>query len=1211
MIALALVLAAPAVASADVTADFEGFAPGTEITNQYADLGGAGQGVTFGPLPSAAGNGFHPVVLAPPAGQANSGTHVGDVSVCNNDPECIRAEFFTVGTTGTFQSGRKHVSVRVGINGPPPANCVTNPPSCADVTLKAFNANGAVVGTPATAHVEAGEGFHKLLSVDVPAGSIRGFSVDGSDNDVNEQIAIDDVSFDVPTTPPPPDFTLTPANTFLVMRQGETLEVPIAIARTAGSSGDVRFALSGPLPRGVHAGFEPNPAGGDSTALTFTTDPDSDVTGFNPVTLHVTGTPASNRVGRQPRDFDVDLQVRTTFDLSLPDTSDVDLKSCVSKVPVKVGRDLGFAGPVALSVSGATGGVQTRLEPDRITFPDGGGVQTSQLVVTGPATGQEVPPQTLTVTASAAGLPDRTVQVTVHGACPAQYDARVTSLEITQGAQSQTLPARDPSFPNSPIRYSEIPDTARLRTEAPTIVRVYANLTFGPLGGAPNVPALLYGAHHDRFGQQKAIPGGPLSPVSGPRRLDVGPDQPTDAEHASETQVYTFVLPPEWTNQKLAIGANLQPSIGGGPLAVTPCDTQPCKDNDHMSLTQIPFVNARGITVRPLNMTVGGVDNPDPTEVFKWARMTNPLDMHITPYGKTIDISDIQKEFDECVKTTRTNCGNVANSEVAFRVQVYSCEHKASDDGNWVVGVNSGLARGLKTSNWCSRHFFTILDFAVVSWQRPLTSVGHELGHLMGRPHADLLCGGNDDGQEGESWPPDDRGHLNSIGLTTTMGTGVAGGPFAVIGPGPKQWFDFMSYCASAFNFKDPLQPGANSWISVKGWNEVMSEFAYGKRVARPVRAAAQGPSQPSLHVNAVTTPTGTAIMGIEPVDAPAEPATQSDYRLLAFDAAGTQIADVPMLASSTHVDGEAPQTMLDGVVPVKDAARVAIVRGGSTVADRSASASAPEVSVTGAPSFRRSDATIRWRASDKDGNDLVATVEYSADGGRTYDAIFTGPDKGVAQVPARALPVSSRGRVRVRVNDGFRETSAQSPRFSSPGAPPVARIVNPAGTLRQPNDAPLALSGQSTDDRDRALTGRRLRWLLGKRVLGTGERISPAGLPPGRHRIVLEARDRSGRVGRDSVAVTLTGARPLFLKLKAPARVSRNARAVHVRVASTLPARLSVSGAGGRRQRFAVDRHTRTLTVRLRRGTRPLALRFSLRSGRATNAQTLTLARR
>jgi hypothetical protein len=698
-----------------------------------------------------------------------------------------------------------------------------------------------------------------------------------------------------------------------------------------------------------------------------------------------------------------------------------------------------------------------------------------------------------------------------------------------------------------------------------------------------------------------------VSAVSGPRHLDVGPDQPTDAEHVSETAVYTFVLPPDWTNQKLAIGANLQPSLGGGALSVAPCDTVPCKANDNMSLTQIPFAAAPTIVIRPLNMTVDGVDNPDPSDVFKWARMTDPLDMHITPYGKTIDISDIRDENTACLKKKQTNCSDVANTEVSFRVLEYACSHKASDDGNWVVGVNSGLARGLQSTNWCSRHFFTLLDYAVVSWQRPLTSVAHELGHLQGRPHADTTCGG-----DGESWPPDKSGHLNSIGVTTAMGTGISGGPFAVIGGGTKQWYDFMSYCANANNFMDPVgNPNANAWVSVKGWNEVMGGYAFAKRRARPVLPAATGPARPSLHVAAVSTTTGASIVGVEPVDVPAEPALQSDYHLLAFDAAGNQIADVPMRASGTHIDGQAPQLMLDGVVPVTGAVRVAVVHGGTTIADRSASANAPDLSLTGTPIFHRRKATVHWRASDKDGDHLVATVEYSTDDGRSYDAVFTGPDKGFATVPARALSRSKDARIRVRVNDGFHETAVQTPVFHSSGAPPITRIVTPIGSLHQPNDAPLALSGEATDDHDRALTGRRLRWLLDGRVIGRGEQIAPMGLPVGRHRLVLEARDRIGRVGRDSVAVTLSGARPLFITLTVPSSVKKNASAVNVRVLASLTSTLRVTGAGGRAQQFRVDRHNRTIKVRLKRGTRPLKLRFALRAGRATTTRTVSVARR
>jgi hypothetical protein len=61
------VLGFPVSAFADTTVDFEQFAPGTTITNQYADLGGIGQGVVFGPLPGSAGGGLNPVIRTPPA----------------------------------------------------------------------------------------------------------------------------------------------------------------------------------------------------------------------------------------------------------------------------------------------------------------------------------------------------------------------------------------------------------------------------------------------------------------------------------------------------------------------------------------------------------------------------------------------------------------------------------------------------------------------------------------------------------------------------------------------------------------------------------------------------------------------------------------------------------------------------------------------------------------------------------------------------------------------------------------------------------------------------------------------------------------------------------------------------------------------------------------------------------------------------------------
>ncbi len=1213
LVAAIAAICLPGIALADVTADFDAYPAETTITNQYADLGGPGQGVVFGPLPGGQ-QGWRPVVKAPPAGQAQSGAHVADISVCNTG-QCNGFEFYPGIATGTFQSGRTRVSARVGLAGPAGGSCTNSDNSgCSEVTLQAYDANGDPVGAPSTATVQAGAGFHTLLSVTTAGPVIRGFKVsDRNSLDDLDPVAVDDVSFDVPGGPPPADFTLTPASTFLVMSQGQTLTDHIAIGRTTGSSGDVQLALSGALPDGVRASFAPNPAGGDATDLILTADPDSATTGFNPIDLTVTATPLTPSAGAEQRTFPVRLQVRSAFDLSVPGPSSVDLAGCVVRVPVQVSRDFGFPGPVQLSVGGLANGGGASFEPAQITFPNGAGAETANLVVTAPPTGLPVPITTLTVAATAPGYPSRTAQVSVHGTCPAQYDARVTSLEITQGVQTGNLPTRLANHPTAPIPYSQILGAAKLHTDAPTIVRVYANLLFGPSGGADGVPLVLYGAHYDRFGQPKAIPGGPLSPVSGVRHLDPGSETPTAAEAASETDVYTFVLPPDWTNQELAIGANLSPALGGGPRALAPCTTQACVDNDSMGISHIPFVGTRHITINPLDLQVAGAADPDPNEVFKWARMMAPMEIRVNPYQTTVDISDLSAKLAQCLaaapagdagKSARQKCSNDANHGAADRVNDYTCD-QSSHDRTWNIGVNTGVARGRTSSVWCWSKLSTEHD-AVVEYQRPITSVAHELGHLLGRPHSDRLCGGNSDGQTGEAWPPDDRGYLQSTGLTTTAGTGINGGPFAVLAP-PKQWYDYMSYCAASTSTLSPIG-GANAWISLRNWNKLLDSARF-KRGAGPV-AAARGAGQPSLHVTGTVADSGTSVGTVEPVTSPPQPASPSPYHLVASGPGGGTIADVAMIESGTHVDGQSPETTLDAVVPAAGVTRVAIVKDGVELASRAQSTKAPSVKVPRAPTFKGRAATLRFGARDRDGGDLLAKVDYSADGGRTYEQIWTGASRAAIRVPARLLPRARRARLRVSVNDGFRERSALSPRFRSPGAPPEVAIVSPVTGLEQPNDAPLALSGRAFDDRSVRLTGRRLRWMDGRRVLGRGERIAPAGLSPGRHRISLVARDRFGRTSRAAIRVRLTGARPLFLKLTAPKKVGRRARSLKVRVASSLPSRLTLTGGGGKAQRFAVGRHSRKLRVRVRRGSKPLRLRLKLRVGHATSVRTVVVRR-
>ena len=76
---------------------------------------------------------------------------------------------------------------------------------------------------------------------------------------------------------------------------------------------------------------------------------------------------------------------------------------------------------------------------------------------------------------------------------------------------------------------------------------------------------------------------------------------------------------------------------------------------------------------------------------------------------------------------------------------------------------------------------------------RPLTSASHEVMHQFGLVHASAACGGG-----GESWPPDQLGYLDGIGVNTTTE------PYQFIAAGSPDFpsyphaYDLMSYCANA-----------------------------------------------------------------------------------------------------------------------------------------------------------------------------------------------------------------------------------------------------------------------------------------------------------------------------------------------------------------------------------------------------------------------------
>jgi hypothetical protein len=1240
---LAVALALPGVALADTTVDFEQYAAGTTITNQYADLGGTGQGVTFGPLPGG-GAGLSPVVRTPPSGQAQSGANVADVATC------FACEFFTPNTTGTFAVARSQVSVDVGYLGTPsPCSNPATDSGCAVVTLLAYDAAGTqIVASPPTT-VSQGAGVHTKLSISTPTPQIVGFRITGSEaSDTDKPIAIDDLTFDTPTTPATPDFTLTPATTNVNVVTGSSVTDAISIGRLGGSSGPVELAVSGPLPTGVHAQVAPNPAGDGSSVLTLSVDGDAPaITGANP-TITVTGTPGSAAVGPAPRSFQVTIGVQRAFDVSVQGPNIVSIGSCSVGVPIEVTRNLAFPGPVSLSASGLPSSVQASFSPTQATFPNGSGAQTSTLTLTATESSGTVLPLIVTVHATAPPMPERTATFKVVGSCPHHYDPEVLSMQITQGTQLPVLPARDPGNPGAAVSYasigqSAVPGTqqalAKLAAYKRTVVRVYADLKYGPAGGI-TVPAVLKGFRYDSSGHAVPLAGSPILPIASPTVLTTGLGAFGNTYlQNNNTGVYTFTLPNSWEHGDVQLEADLLPTQSSGLPVVSvraaalpgvtpwaPCTTSDCLIDSRFALSHIPFYYTFGFDIRPVAMIQTDPYDatlPDPQSTFAWAQVVTPIPLTVEPYRATIDIGD---------QIGKSNSDGSVTMELLNRMVTYLCNHGEPDHGADIGIQHSGIRSAQAVGNVCWQDLgLDSHSFAFVNQPQPLTSVTHELFHLLGLPHASPGCGaavglGGSGTQAAEDWPTDEVGYLQSVGLAPTAGSNPA---FQII-PTPAanlgQWYDLMSYCAY-IAAGSPLGTSQNAWVSVHNWNAILNAFGYlspnsvraaDARVATtlrprpPARARMAAGKVPSLQVSASVDSAGhVTILDVNPVDAAPKSATSSPFELTATGG-GHQVS-VPMIASFGHMDATppVPLLMLNAVVPAAQVANISISGAGKVLAARTRSKHAPRVSIHSTPSFSAGYALARWRASDVDRDPLTAEVDYSGDGGRSWGLVWMGPNQHRARLPARYLYRSARARIRVQIHDGFRTSVAVSRRFASPGAAPTVQILTPWPHLHQPNGAPLVLSGQAFDDRARQLAGRHLRWVLGRRVLGTGKRITATNLPSGQQRITLVATDSYGRIGRASVVVGLRATRPLFLTLRAPRRLARTARTLRLTVASAAAAPLVVRIAGRKAQRFEASRRARRLRVKVSTGRATLALHLSLGSGRARRTVTVTVPRR
>ena len=283
------------------------------------------------------------------------------------------------------------------------------------------------------------------------------------------------------------------------------------------------------------------------------------------------------------------------------------------------------------------------------------------------------------------------------------------------------------------------------------------------------------------------------------------------------------------------------------------------------------------------------------------------------------------------------------------------------------------------------------------------------------------------------------------------------------------------------------------------------------------------------------------AIFNVQPIDEPeSTPTTEAgDYTIRTEDAAGRVIDSISINPVAIDGGGETFGALVPDAPEIE---HVVLLRGNQELARFAISATPPEIrllSPNSGANIQRTETTIEWTASDRDGDDLFFYIDYSLDDGQTWQLLSTGIAGDGASVETHRttidfsrVPGAAQARLQVRASDGYHMSRDSLPfSFQVPNAPPEAVITTASGD-RYIADQLVLLDGVGFDLEDGVLNGSSLTWSSthdGR--LGTGSRLNLEAnqLSEGQHTITLTARDSAGATTVESIMLTIDRSRELL----------------------------------------------------------------------------------
>ena len=309
---------------------------------------------------------------------------------------------------------------------------------------------------------------------------------------------------------------------------------------------------------------------------------------------------------------------------------------------------------------------------------------------------------------------------------------------------------------------------------------------------------------------------------------------------------------------------------------------------------------------------------------------------------------------------------------------------------------------------------------------------GHELGHTLGRFHAEF-CGAG--GGAPYPYPNGQLADATEAFVGLDVGDPALGFPMSVM-PG-VEWHDVMTYCSK-------------QWLSSFTYNGIMdrvtAEDALGPGTnagPAPAGARAMTASKVQVHVVAAVniTKRSAAISSVlplstsvdhEPAGVPEKKVRNLEVRVV--DVAGKVLhtQKAPFLPSACHIEGEDQIGLVDVVVPnVAKAAAIELLLA-KTVLDRfevqGATVAARAVPSAAGPSLTAGPADggnvmLNWEAPGAGANQRYV-VQVSGDGGTSWNTLAAGTAATSLEVDRDDFPGATELRVKITATSGFGKPS-------------------------------------------------------------------------------------------------------------------------------------------------------------------------------------------